>query len=284
MKRFLRDILLFLTVPATALLLWLAWNIIVGTTVSSRLERIAQNKVLIMGDSQMQRLDPAGFSSTAYNLASSAEHYYFTLQKLRTITSFNNHNVETVVLGLSAHTFSPTYTRLFDPGEAEGRQSIRYYRHFTHDDAFLKMRHLTDIRVLRSAALAKPEWGGYRTSAAASPDTATLEQIFEMHYGGTDTVPCASQRYWLGRIVELCRSSNIRLVLVSTPYHPWYYERTERKYFGLLEDVVAEYTGRIEYVNFLRPPVSPSLMSDANHLNATGAAIYTRLINEIIMK
>lgn len=237
-----------------------------------------------MGDSQMQRINPALLPVPAYNLASSAEHYYFTLQKLKTITSFSNRKVKTVLLGLSAHSFSPVYTSLFDPFQAEGRQSIRYYRHFLSDDEFLATRHLADIEVLRSAVFAVPEWGGLRRSEAASPETATLERIFEMHYGGTDTVPCASQRHWLGEIVKLCRSSNIQLVLVSTPYHPWYHERIEPRYFSALGEAVAEYAGNALYISFLNPAISPSLMSDANHLNAAGAAHYTRLLADTLFR
>lgn len=284
MKTFLRKILIFMLVPAAVMLLWLICDFYAGTRAASLIRQASQHEVLLMGDSQIQRLNPELFPVPAFNFATSAEHYYFTFQKLSAIADGRDCRVKTVVLGLSAHSFAPVYSRLFDPETSEGRQSVRYFRHYISDDGFLKARHLADIEILRSVVFAWPERGGHRNSVASHPDTATLQRISEMHYGGPDTLPCATQHQWLDSIVALCRKSDIRLVLLSTPYHPWYQQHIAPQYFQALDGALARTGNQAEYISFLSPPVSPSLMSDANHLNTAGATHYTRLLTDTLFR
>ena len=283
MKRFLRDIALFTLPLLAAAALWFIWYLIVGTVVGSRMEKIAQNEVLIMGDSQMQRINPEYFTSPAYNFASSAEHYYFTYHKLRIITSFSDNKVKSVILGLSAHTFCPVYSRLFDIEYPEGKKSLERYFYFIEGDKFIDDSDYLDLGNLKRVVLSRPYWGGLFSSENSNPGTEVIDKAYEMHYGGDDTDNGSNQIRYLAEIVSLCRENGIELYLVSTPYHPDYQRRVDEKYFHILSETLRT-LGDVNYINYMDTSINTDLMSDGNHLNTTGAAIYSRLLNEAVNK
>jgi len=281
MKNFGKRLSLFIAPLVIAVALWFAFYLFMGLHVKSKMETIATNEVLLMGDSQMQRINPAYFSKRAFNFASSGEHFYFTYHKLKTITSFENNNVKGVFLGISAHSFAPVYSRLFDPGSPEGKKSLGHFFYFFDDNEFFRKKDLLNLESLKRVVFGTPDWGGLFESDKANPDIAIINRSLKMHFGGTGADATESQLKYLDLIVELCEKNNIELIFVSTPYHPYYQENVAPEYFGLLTKTISEYPD-VEYINFLSPPVSADLMSDGNHLNKIGAEIYSKLMNEAV--
>ena len=75
--------------------------------VSTKFEQISGYEYLLMGDSQMQRINSSYFSGAACNIASSAEHYYFTYRKLLRLLENEDHNIRKIILGAAPHNFAP---------------------------------------------------------------------------------------------------------------------------------------------------------------------------------
>ncbi len=279
MKRFGKAILIFILPLLVLVALWFAWYFIMGQIVRSRMGKIAENEVIIMGDSQMQRINPVYFTKATYNFASSGEHFYFTYQKLKTLTSFEGHKIKQVVLGVSAHSFAPVYSRFFDPATPEGQKSLGHYFYFFDGNEFFRKKDLLNVSCFKRVVFGTPDWGGLFESDLANPDTARIERSLNNHFGGTVAECSMSQLKYLDAIAGHCRSNNIELILVSLPYHPYYQSKVDNKYFQILGQTVNEYLA-LTYLNFLDPAMPSDLMSDGNHLNKRGAEIYSRQIDD----
>lgn len=346
MRRFIKNIFIFLIpflifIPVTSL-----WYFITKLHVESELSEISGYENIIMGDSQMQRINPRSFRLNTYNFSNSAEHYYFTYQKIKRLLGREDHRIKQIILGISAHNFAPVYERLFDITEEEGRASLRqnfYFMDLKNND-FFELSDLADISTLKGIYY-KPGWGGYKSSELSDPDSSVINRIFRMHYlnddadtipgsnpddiirdyadnffrcdaddiigvnagdiircnaddnisdnadyimrgnTGTDLNPDAvaegisEQIEYLYNIDSICHAHNIRLILVTTPYHPDYLERVDSLYINLLDQTV-DSMKNITYISYLNYRTDPKIMSDAVHLNSRGSDIFSKMIND----
>ncbi|MEE4115400.1 MAG: hypothetical protein V2I37_04490 [Marinilabiliaceae bacterium] len=253
--------------------------------VNSEFKDISAYECLIMGDSQMQRINPGNFTVNTYNLASSAEHFYFTYRKLLNVLKNKDHNIKKIVLGAAPHSFSPVYSRLFDPGSAEGKNSLKRYLYYldkTSRENFVKFSDLP-FRETAIGVFRKPEWGGLVESEKADPDIKIVNRTFRMQYAvkGNEDKFSRSQKKYLNMIEELCSASNIDLYICSTPYHKEYINKIDTRYFDYFYTAIRELKNYY-HIDFLADEISSDLMSDANHLNTFGASRYSKRINEII--
>jgi len=281
MKRFISKILIFFIPLILSILLWFIYYLHTYSKVNTKINTISGYEVLIMGDSQMQRINADYFNPQAYNFASSGEHFYFTYQKINKIIGLKKCNVKNIILGVSAHSFSPSYTRLFDFSSPEGQKSIKRYSYFIDWNEFLRNKGIPDIAMARNIMFGKPDWGGYYLSNNANPDTVMIRKTLEAHYAGRDKNYCSSQVKYLNEIVSLCNRNNINLFLVSTPYHPYYLRNVDDSYFRILKNTVSEYKG-VSYINYLGKEINTGWMSDGNHLNEIGSQVYSKMINDTI--
>jgi hypothetical protein len=79
---FQRRLVVFSLPVFLAMLVTLGVYLVVKSNVDAKLEKMGAHETLIMGDSQMQRINGKYFSSTTKNTASSGEHFYITYNKL----------------------------------------------------------------------------------------------------------------------------------------------------------------------------------------------------------
>ena len=130
MKKFAIKIVIF-SIPALLfVLINFTYYHVKKSKTDSKLTALSEHPVLLMGDSQIQRLRGDYISQGAKNLASSGEHYYFTYQKLQTLVQNKNHRIDTLILGVSIHNFAPIYNRLFNLNFPEGEKSLKRYLYF----------------------------------------------------------------------------------------------------------------------------------------------------------
>jgi hypothetical protein len=247
----------------------------------SQIHTIGAYNTLLMGDSQIQRINPENFTSSTYNFASMGEHYYFTYNKLKLITDFKDSNLKQVVVGFSPHNLAPVFCKLFDHSTPEGSKSLRRYFYFIRGSAFITIEERFEIVNLRNLFHAKTDWGGYFKSSYSNPDTFNINKTLEMHFGGNTYGVCESQIEYLNKIIELCKAKKINLVLLTTPYHPYYRIRLDNGYLTTYKDLLAKYDD-LTIINYLDDEIDPDWMSDANHLNVKGSEYYSKNINAII--
>ena len=250
-----------------------------------RFKHISEYKYLLMGDSQIQRIDNKFFSEGTYNFASSGEHFYFTYQKLLKIFRYKKHKTTKIVLGVSIHNFAPVYNRLFNVKFSEGIKSLKRYIYFI--DIFTKNEFtisLADkpIDVIKSI-YQEPDWGGLNKSNKENPDSKIIKLTLNMHYKikNNESEFCVSQKKYLNLIDSLCIANNVELFIVSLPYHPEYRDNIQKKYLDFFHTTISELENSY-HINFLEDTVNIKWMSDANHLNEKGSLFYSNKINAML--
>ena len=201
--------------------------------VDLKIKEISEYECLLMGDSQIQRLNGNFLAYNSKNVASSAEHFYFTYNKLLKFIEDKSHKVDKVILGVSIHNFAPVYNRLFDLNFPEGKSSFRknlYFIPFFDNDDFINLRDLP-ISELIVGIYSGPVWGGFFESNYLNPKTETINKTFNMHFSikKNEERYSNSQRRFLYKIDSLCSTNKIELILVTTPYHPIYKEQIQKE-------------------------------------------------------
>ncbi|MDB2571571.1 hypothetical protein N9X82_03765 [Polaribacter sp.] len=283
MKKFVLRILKF-SIPALLfLLITFTYYRHSKTKVESKLTAFSEHPVLLMGDSQIQRLHGDSISQGAKNLASSGEHYYFTYQKLHTLTQNKNHRIDTLILGVSIHNFAPVYNRLFSLDFPEGEKSLKKYLYFIRMFDYSGFITTFD-KVLKpaiSGIYTAPDFGGFYESTNSNPNEEIINKAFNMHFSikQEEAKFSHSQRDYLYKIDRLCTENNIDLILVSTPYHFDYKEKIDRKYFDFFLESLKKLKHR-RHLNFIEEDIADRFMSDANHLNKLGAKKYSGIIGK----
>jgi hypothetical protein len=288
MKQFLKKVMLFLSVPIVLIgLTELVCYRDMYKKVGVRFNQLAKSKVLLMGDSQIQRLDSSLFADSTSMLASSGEPYYATYFKLKRILDQDDVKVEEVILGVSPHNFAPIYNKILDREWPEGKKSMKRYFFFLdiHNSIYFNYKDVFSPKFIE-LIWSEPEWGGYVVSENSNPDSVTINKIFKMHYGD-DSLKYRSegmQLEYLELLSELCEKGGIKLHLISTPYHKDYVKRINPNYFNHMSTAL-ESINYTQHVDFIIDDVVPDFMSDANHLNSSGSKYYTsRLLEEISVK
>jgi hypothetical protein len=282
MKDLIKKSLLFiflLLIPIVVLIVIIKSN---SREIIPKLERYSNFSTLIMGDSQMQRINPEGFENKKTgNFASSGEHYYFTYQKLKFLTGNKNSNLEQIIIGVSPHNFAPIYSKLFDPSTAQGANSIERYYYFINDNDFVNLLDVLKFKHLRNIVIANPDWGGFYKSNKSKLDTVTINRVFKMHFEGMSKDFSQSQEKYLGKIVELCLLEKIDLTFVATPYHPFYKSKIDNYYLTRYYAVINKYQSA-NYLNFMNDSINLEWMSDGNHLSLKGSSVYSKKISDAI--
>tara|TARA_B100000768_G_C11284815_1_gene381670 strand:- start:10517 stop:11383 length:867 start_codon:yes stop_codon:yes gene_type:complete len=288
MKRFLKKVILFLSVPVVLISITeLVFYRDMQKRVEARFNQLAKNKTLLMGDSQIQRLDSSLFQDNAAMLGSSGEPYYVTYIKLKRILDQDIVKVENVILGVAPHNFSPIYNKILDKELPEGKKAKKRYFYFLNiqENIYFNYKEMLSPNLIE-LIWSKPEWGGYVVSENSNPDSGIIDKIFKMHYRD-DSVNYSlegMQSDYLELISELCENRGLKLYLVSSPYHKDYLTRISPKYIDHLSAAL-EGIKYAKYIDFMTEDVASGFMSDANHLNSLGSSYYTRkLLEEISVK
>ncbi len=285
MKKFILKIIIF-CIPAFLLFLSaLICYSISKINTDTKLNELSAYEHLLMGDSQIQRIHGELIFENTQNIASSAEHYYFTYQKLLTLVQNKNHRLDTLILGVSIHSFAPVYNRLFSIDFPEGKRSLERYLYFIQ--RFDESDFLTDyeplLKPLIVGIFSEPYWGGFHESDHSNPTEETINTTFDMHFSikQNEEKFSYSQRAYLYKIDSLCTANNIDLILLSTPYHSLYKEKLDSDYVDFFLSTLGKLDHRY-HLNFIGDDIDPSLMSDANHLNKLGAIKYSKIINKAL--
>lgn len=285
MKKFGVRILFFGIPGLIFVFLTFGFYYFVQLQVKDEAQNISNYECLLMGDSQIQRLNSNLLATKTLNIASSAEHFYFTYSKLLKILQNKDYKVKKIILGVSVHNFAPVYNKLFSLKVQEGKSSLEKYLHFLsspYDKEFLNFRPFPFVNAAKGIFKGS-DWGGMYESNHSNPDEITISKTFEMHFsvGQSEEKYSDSQRKYLYKIDSLCLLSNIDLYICSLPYHPTYMARIKECYYDYFYETVGELKNAY-HINFLSDIPRLDWMSDANHLNVDGAAIYSEKIDDII--
>lgn len=287
MKKFASKIVLFLIPLIAFIVITIIFYNYQKSKMYLEFENISKNyKTILMGDSQMQRINPKYFEEKTYNLANTGEHYFFTYQKLLLLTQQKN-NIKNIVLGASLHSFSPVYNRFFDVSFPEGKRTLKnnfYLLNKSNRKHFFEFS-LPFTKELVDGIYRNPIKEGLKQSNKENPSLKVIDKSLQMYFSvkNNEQEISFSQIKYLKLIDSLCSVKNINLYITTLPSHKIYLEKVDTLYFDTYKKSLKN-LNTIKYFNFLEDNLDDSIFSDANHLNNEGAEIFSKKISNILNK
>ncbi len=279
MKSFLKKIVVFFTIPLVFFTLVYFYNL---QKKSDYIQNISTNNdVIIMGDSQMQRINPDNFNAKTFNFSSIGESYNITYYKLKEILSESDSNIKTLVLGASIHSFTFNYEKRYDLKTPEAKfifEKNLYYMPLFNDTVFPFKNKLVE-KLFYFGLLKTPEYDGYATSSNKNPSKDIIDIVLKIHYGESSNIKLSNQEKYFKKIINLCEKMKVKIIIVSTPYHNYYKKNIPNYNINKFNNIIKDYNN-ITFLNFLNDKTPDYLFSDGNHLNKEGGNKYAKKITK----
>jgi len=256
-----------------------------------------EKTVLILGDSHAAAAINDSLYANYFNLSKPAETYVFIYAKLKKILPLNP-QIKTVILACAEHNIqqrkenilwdegfmnenikinfnmlsSKELFLLFANNPAKSIASIfslpktqiqRYIQYASSDKPFLLQFGFGGYLGLRGQ---KNNWNEINWNETKKP----LGAKESANYSKTSFV----QVSYLHKIVDFCKSHNVKIVFLRTPEYKLYVKGNEQEYFNLLQSQFSDIP-LMDYANISLPD---SFFYDFDHLNNNGAKVITNAI------
>jgi hypothetical protein len=286
MNKFLKKVLIFIVIP---IILGISFFIFISLYVESTTKSINLKPNvtdLIMGDSHIECAINDSLLINSKNVAASAESYYFNYFKLKTILKTNK-NIKRVYLGFSYHNLSSYYDDYIQ-GKKSNAISFKYFYYLPKEqqkNIILQNDDLTNytksliksgINIAKNKS-EKDFIGGfsnefYNTSATKKD---IINRIQRQFYSNNRLNSFAKiNLIYLNKIITLCKTSNIELVLVNTPLQS-YYKRLIPNVFKVKYSEIIK-SNEIKVINLNNLKFSDEYyINDGDHVSAKGAKLAT---------
>ena len=85
---------------------------------------------------------------------------------------------------------------------------------------------------------------------------------------------------YLDKLIGFCKSRNKRVILIRSPLHEKYSNYGNE---GLFKDILNRRYGKLDFLDFIKFPVSNSGFGDLAHLNYKGAKVYSIWFNKLLV-
>ena len=287
MKKLLTRFLLYAVTIAFLYSVYLFMIVMVMNT--DRLYKIQDNKsVLILGDSRLAYGINDSSLDDAYNLSQVADAYLYSYQKLQKILPLNP-NIHTVVLAYAGENIQQKMVDVWLYKNTFMYEKVHNYLHlmtpgqllymFAHNPAQVikvlvgtpKSKTPLCARILRSQSVSMQELhiGEHEYLGGV----INLKKNIDFIAKDKDDPLKVSQWQidYLHKIVNLCRSHNVRVVFLRTPEHKLFKRPNENLYLNILHEQFPDVVFK-DYVGMNLPD---SCFYDWDHINHNGAVALT---------
>jgi hypothetical protein len=243
---------------------------------------------LILGDSHAQNgIDPNFLNGNNFNFASSGETYFFCLQKLNFILA-NNKKVNHLILTLSPHNIDKKIDSLWVINENNFiAKTSSYFPLINFNEFLLFSRSLNPnytlyssiassiasesiYQIERAAILKKSPFLGGFTPNEKKLEPSSVKPTISKGLSEFSEI----QINYLNQIIDLCSKNNIPLTLINIP--TFHGQELNTEIFSKLKTPYSYLNMGPTFNNF------PDYFADSNHLNPTGAELFSKALNDSI--
>ncbi|MCW5907965.1 MAG: SGNH/GDSL hydrolase family protein [Chitinophagales bacterium] len=239
----------------------------------------------------MAVVNPADFPK-AVNVCNKAENYYYTYLLLKSVLN-NNSTIKHVIIPCSYDNFSVSqeekmfdlinkYELLISVGDLMKNKTLNSVKAIVHKilpfdfENTLKTLIFHRLKPLPQDAI--PYFGKYYYSEKSNLDTALMiESIAGGYYGNLGQYRSSGLfKDCFIKILELCRQKNVRLILVNTPYHPYYLSKIPADAIRDFQKFALNEIGKrrnVKYLDVTTMNFADSSYGDGHHVNAKGAKL-----------
>jgi hypothetical protein len=242
MEVLLKRLALFLIVPIVlAVALYFAMTLAINHKLRDQLHEI---KIVFVGDSRVQMAIDNRMVPLSLNISREAESLNYSMLKIRQVLA-KSPTVKKVYLGLSYSTLT-TCNETFIDGPFSTAIQARYFFVMTPEDQLKMFREnqgnvfsltssiATDgFKYLFDSNYEHTYFGNFNndyhhtTLNVNSADIKLRSQFYED--GKLRGYSQANLRY-LDEIIALCKSKNVKLVILGTPLHPYYKSHVPKEF------------------------------------------------------
>ncbi|MDR0765317.1 MAG: hypothetical protein LBF09_00055 [Odoribacteraceae bacterium] len=290
MKKFILQTILFLLI-STLLIAVLTCGVYFTRSWASFKLPLDKN-ILVVGDSHTEcAIDDEIFSRTT-NVSRSSSPYWCSYCKIKKFMDENRH-VDTVILSFSYAMLRSTIDDQWTFDETWMLSHIPCYLSLVDKDilasyASKKVSLLKAILDLpyRDAFtfIARGDRLSYKDldiGHYAKLDRDKLQEaLADPKYLVEDKSLSLHQKKYLLKIVDLCKSRNVELILINTPI----YKPEIHGDLDLLKAYHNAYLSGIKYMDYSAFPLPDSCYGDIDHLNYKGAEIFSKYLQENFLK
>jgi hypothetical protein len=249
--------------------------------------------VAFMGDSHPQCAVNDAFLPNARNFAQAAEASYYTYFKMKALLE-NNPSIKKVYLGLGYHNISTHYDQYIYGSHAKDI-AARYFFILPLKEKLSILAHNPKDAIdllenswsngLKNQKLDNAEntilghYENFFVNVAARK--SSIDKRLKLQFTENGRLRDFSEFNidYFEKMVNLCRSKNVELVIINTPVHPYYKSKIPVKFRARYDEILNK--NHLELFSFDALTLNDSAyVPDGDHISAKGAVFTTALFKE----
>jgi hypothetical protein len=287
MRRFLIRLSKFVSIIAIAIILIIGVTIIIVSNASFKLP--ANKNILVLGDSHTECAIDDHIFSRCINVAGSGTAYLYTYCKLRKFLN-ENANIDTVLLSFHwGSLISSADDKWMFNDEVISSKLSRYVTFMDKEELLLYKCNGTAFKAILQLPVnnlkaiyhffkqyGKVNYKNLSIGGYYRLDRDKLHKSINNYDNSRSTDIGKYQKIYLLKIVDLCKSKNVKLILINTPT----YNATHYGHLIWLQDYHNTYLHDTEYLDFSEFPLPDSCYGDIEHLNYKGAEIFSHYLDK----
>jgi hypothetical protein len=278
LKNFLYRLLVFVSLPVIYFGSNCAINYLIYKDQSINLK---SSRILIVGDSHMQKgLDPSFFNN-AQNISQPAEPYVITFWKVKKV--LQEFSPDTILIGFAPHNVS-TFNDLKFTDQLWSQEMFRRtypIQSFSKINKQIKVDYMTYYLTLWKEIAFYPKRdhihfiGNYSNKALSKINDA--HSTIDRHYyiNGAKCKISSNAVNYLDSILTICKEKKIVAILVNTPVHKSYYSKIPTDILGDYKHLKDNYILSVTVIDAMKQEYPDSLFLNCDHLNSLGALKFT---------
>jgi hypothetical protein len=288
MKKFIGKIIMYLSIVTIIIISFSGGIYFIQSKASFELPY--NKNILVVGDSHTQCSIDDNVFCRSVNVSQGGTAYFYSYCKIKKFLSQNKH-IDTILLSFhySALTSNTNDGWLHNENAIKGK--IPHYLTLLDKDdiAIFANKKLSFIKavlrppyVLVFKFLVKKGHISYEDLDIGKPVKIKWHKLQEdiTHNSNKQKVEETDisfyQKEYLLKIINLCKSENVELILINPPsYKPEIYGN-----IGKLNDYCKVYLPDVKYLDYSAFPLSDSCYGDIGHLNYKGVEIFSKYLQE----
>jgi RNase H-fold protein (predicted Holliday junction resolvase) len=251
--------------------------------------------ILISGDSHTQTGIDDSKIENSLNISQLSEHFLYSFNILNLLLE-NNSQIKTVILGVSFHSFSKEYDRYIHDEDKTKHMFPRYFPildiESIKDINKLPIRQFNGIfknivkGLFNNTKISEYSFiGNFHESNICNLNDSTINVAIQRHYF-TETGDMHSYSHYqikyLNKIIELCNTKNVELIIINTPIHYNYYKKIPINFVSNYYSTIQQFGDKISFWDFFSVDFPKDYYGDGDHLNSFGAGKFSLIISERI--
>ena len=286
MRKFINKLLTFSLFGIVLFLIIIFLN---ALRVNNSFYKLPHKKYIFLGDSTFERGINPSLIKNSLNLSESGTSLVYIYSKLKALTQI--WKPKKIVISMSSHNFFLDIEKrwLFNQGNFESRLA-KYYPIMSKEEMNLFMNS-EDVSIvlstpivlkksLRNILRGNIDYGKYIPQKS---DNLMIAKSELQKKENKDFVQIAKTEIkYLRKIVTLCKSLNIDILIVDTPKHPKYNHFFRKRNLLFKQFMEKEFSGSI-YYDYSNLELEEDFFSDLIHLNQRGSRFFSKYLNEHLL-